>query len=300
MKTYDETFERVMAERDSYMLKRKKTIKCAALGSTALVAVALCVFTATRAGNTGMINKKSADNNSEAAIVSDDSKYTVPELLSQEITSYFNLDRDTERTEENGTHKAKDESTTLPATVKQDKDGDYDSLEETATAAPATSTRADSNANITTTRPATEKAIIEAETAVSSEYKYHINSGKYKNYVAGKVIDKDKVGEKAGSVTVTAGWEGPGAVAEGNTAKETLSADVYYIKGVSDDVAVCLKFKDKGDALTTTHYYVVINPEADSSAVSDYVIGGSAPSTVQTPANGDYVIETTKGYTVME
>ncbi len=300
MKTYDETFERVMAERDSYMLKRKKTIKCAALGSTALVAVALCVFTATRAGNTGMINKKPADNYSEAAIVSDDSEYTVPELLSQEITSYFNLDRDTERTEENVTLKAKDESTTFPATLKQDKNGDYDSLGETATAAPATSTRADSNANITTTGPATAKAVTEAETAVSSEYKYHISSGKYKNYVAGKVIDKDKVGEKAGSVTVTAGWEGPGAVAEGNAAKETLSADVYYIKGVSDDVAVCLKFKDKGDALTTTHYYVVINPEADSSAVSDYVIGGSAPSTVQTPANGDYVIETTKGYTVME
>ena len=299
MKTYDETFERVMAERDSYMLKRKKTIKCVALSSTALVAVALCVFTATRAGNTGMINKKSADEYSEAAIVSDDSEYTVPELLSQEITSYFNFDRDTERTEENGTLKAKDETTTLPATVKQDKNGDYDSLEETATAAPATSARTDSNANITTTRPATANAVTE-ETALHSEYKYHIDSGKYKNYVAGKVIDKDKVGKKAGSVTVTAGWEGPGAVAEGNTAKETLSADVYYIKGVPDDVAVCLKFKDKGDSLTTTHYYVVINPEADSSAVSDYVIGGSAPSTAQTPANGDYVIETTKGYTVME
>ena len=254
MKTYDETFERVMAERDSYMLKRKKTIKCAVLSSTALVAVALCVFTAIRAGNTGMINKKSADNYSEAAIVSDDYEYTIPELLSQEITSYFNLDRDTERTEEDGTLKAKDESTTLPATVKQDKDGDYDSLEETATAAPATSARTDSNANITTTRPATANAVTE-ETALHSEYKYHINSGKYKNYVAGKVIEKEKVGEKVGSVTVTAGWEGPGAVAEGNTAKETLSADVYYIKGVSDDVAVCLKFKDKGDSLTTTHYY---------------------------------------------
>lgn len=300
MKTYDETFERVMAERDSYMLKRKKTIKCAVLSSTALVAVALCVFTAIRAGNTGMINKKSADDYSEAAIVSDDYEYTIPELLSQEITSYFNLDRDTERTEEDGTLKAKDESTTLPATVKQDKDGDYDSLEETATAAPATSARTDSNANITTTRPATANAVTE-ETALHSEYKYHINSGKYKNYVAGKVIEKEKVGEKVGSVTVTAGWEGPGAVAEGNTAKETLSADVYYIKGVSDDVAVCLKFKNKGDSLTTTHYYVVINPEADYTPVREYVIGASNPQIQDPDCGGDeFVTETTKGYTVME
>ena len=115
------------------------------------------------------------------------------------------------------------------------------------------------------------------ETAASMHYTYYINSGKYRNYCPGKVIEKDKVGEKIGSVTVTGYWEGFGAVSENKTHKETLSADVYKIKGVSDDVAVCLKFNDKGDAITTNHYYVVINPDADYSPVRDYVIGaGSA------------------------
>ena len=120
-------------------------------------------------------------------------------------------------------------------------------------------------------------------------YTYCINSGKYKDYCPGKVIDKEMVGEKIGSVTVTGYWEGFGAVSENKTQKETLSADMYYIKGVSDDVAVCLKFKDKGDALTTDHYYVVINPKADYTPVRDYCI--TVPETQI--AEGEYVTGTT-------
>ncbi|MBR3437968.1 MAG: hypothetical protein IKH13_00485, partial [Clostridia bacterium] len=218
MKTYDETFERVMAERDSYMLKRKKTIKCAALSSTALVAVALCVFTATRAGNTGMINKKSADNNSEAAMVSDNSEYTVPELLSQEITSYFGV--------EDTTHISEEYTASVQQAADPDAKSQYDSLNETQTAADLCAGVPSKNSGATTTTrgetiPATSKAIVE-ESALCSVYKYHINSGKYKNYIAGKVIEKEKVGEKIGSVTVTGGWQGTGNA----TTKETLSADV--------------------------------------------------------------------------
>ena len=131
---------------------------------------------------------------------------------------------------------------------------------------------------------------------LDSRFNFNVSKQEYFK----SAIEKEKVGEKIGSVTVTGYWEGFGAVSENKTQKETLSADVYSIKGVSDDVAVCLKFRDKGDALTTDHYYVVINPKADYSPVREYVIGGSVPVTAQTPANGDYVIETTKGYTVME
>ena len=67
------------------------------------------------------------------------------------------------------------------------------------------------------------------------------------------MIDEDQVGEKIGAVTVTGGWKVFGKI----NSRETLSADVYCIKGVSDDVAVCVKFNDKSDALTTTHSYVV-------------------------------------------
>ncbi len=138
---------------------------------------------------------------------------------------------------------------------------------------------------------AAETTTAAPETAPSMNYTYVINSGKYKDYCPGKVIEKDKVGEKTGSVTVTGYWEGFGAAAENKTQKETLSAYVYQIKGVPDSVAVCLKFNDKGDALTTNHYYVVINPKADYSVVREYAIAGRMPST-SAPDNTDKNVPT--------
>lgn len=151
---------------------------------------------------------------------------------------------------------------------------------------------------------ASTTAVTRDETGPSMHYTYYINSGRYKNYCPGKVIEKDKVGEKIGSVTVTGYWEGFGAQAENKTQKETLSADIYSIKGVSDSVAVCLKFNDKGDALTTNHYYVVINPDADSSPVSQYIIGGKAQETTRPSDNSsDYVVgytQSSAAYTIPE
>ena len=151
---------------------------------------------------------------------------------------------------------------------------------------------------------ASTTAVTRDETGPSMHYTYYINSGRYKNYCPGKVIEKDKVGEKIGSVTVTGYWEGFGAQAENKTQKETLSADVYGIKGVSDSVAVCLKFNDKGDALTTNHYYVVINPDADSSPVSQYIIGGKPQESTRPSDNSsDYVVgytQSSAAYTIPE
>ena len=50
------------------------------------------------------------------------------------------------------------------------------------------------------------------------------------------------------------------------------------INGVSSDVAVALKFLDKGEAVTTTHYYVILNPNADLSIVEEYIITPIVPN----------------------
>ncbi len=53
---------------------------------------------------------------------------------------------------------------------------------------------------------------------------------------------------------------------------EKLRGEIYSITGISNDVAVALKFLDKGEAVTTTHYYVILNPGADLTPVAEYII----------------------------
>ena len=287
MKTYDETFERVMAERDSYMRRRKEKIKNTAVGGFALACVAFSVFAIVKAKSNSIPAYEKAEDQivAETASATDENGdvfyYTIEDDSAYAVTL--------SRSETLESREEKAENTTF----SEETAGKTVENSETGKSSDTDSVRADTTVKTddATVKPATTTAV--PETVVSMNYTYYINSGKYKNYCPGKVIEKDKVGEKIGSVTVTGYWEGFGAVSENKTQKETLSADAYYIKGVSDDVAVCLKFKDKGDALTTNHYYVVINPKADYSPVIEYVIGGSAPVTSRTPANGDYVTETT-------
>ncbi len=117
--------------------------------------------------------------------------------------------------------------------------------------------------------------------AVSTEnkyergYFYHVDEGAFSTYVGGKVIPEEKLGSKVEDVSVTAGWRD----AEGEwLSSENLRGEVYLIDGVSSDVAVALKFLDKGEAVTTTHYYVILNPNADWSAVEEYVIAPIVPN----------------------
>ena len=44
-------------------------------------------------------------------------------------------------------------------------------------------------------------------------------------------------------------------------------------------MAVAIKFLDKGDGVTDTHYYVIMNPEADLSVVEEYIIDSITPNT---------------------
>ena len=114
-----------------------------------------------------------------------------------------------------------------------------------------------------------------AEGNLEKYYDYVINNGAFATYINGKVIDANKVGSKLESVTVTGGWKNE---AGEWISTEALNAEVYAIEGVSDDVAVALKFIDQGEAVTTTHYYVIMNPAADLTPVQDYIIAPIVPN----------------------
>ena len=109
-----------------------------------------------------------------------------------------------------------------------------------------------------------------------SGYFYQINEGAYSTYVGGKVIAEDKLGNKISDANLTAGWKNDKG--EWTSETETLRGEVYTINGVSNDVAVALKFIDKGEAVTTTHYYVIMNPNADLTPVKDYIIAPIVPN----------------------
>ncbi len=108
------------------------------------------------------------------------------------------------------------------------------------------------------------------ETSWVDSYVYEIEEGEYSEYFAGKVIEKSKVGDKVADVTLVAGWK---TVSDGEWAtQEKLHGEIFLINGVEKDIAVALRFIDKGEAVTTTHYYVMMNPNADLSAVEEYII----------------------------
>ena len=127
---------------------------------------------------------------------------------------------------------------------------------------------------------------IDDEYQYESGYFYQINEGAYSTYVGGKVIAEDKIGNKIADVNLTAGWKDDKG--EWKSETEALRGEVYTINGVSNDVAVALKFIDKGEAVTTTHYYVIMNPNADLTPVKDYII---APITPNNPGDEGAVNE---------
>ena len=116
---------------------------------------------------------------------------------------------------------------------------------------------------------------VSSENMYERRYFYRIDEGAFSTYVGGKVIAEGKLGGKVEDVSVTAGWRN--AAGEW-LSHESLRGEVYLIDGVSSDVAVALKFLDQGEAVTTMHYYVILNPDADMSAVEEYVIAPIAPN----------------------
>lgn len=116
---------------------------------------------------------------------------------------------------------------------------------------------------------------VSAEINYERGYFYHVDEGAFSTYVGGKVISEEKLGSKVEDVSVTAGSKN--AAGEW-ISTENLRGEIYLIDGVASDVAVALKFLDKGEAVTTTHYYVILNPNADLSVVEEYVIAPIVPN----------------------
>ncbi len=98
------------------------------------------------------------------------------------------------------------------------------------------------------------------EIMLEKYYDYRINSGAFASYIGGNVIAEDRIGGKLEDVSVTAGWKN---AAHQWLSVETLNAEIYAIEGVERNVAVALRFIDKGEAVTTTHYYVILHPNAE-------------------------------------
>lgn len=184
-----------------------------------------------------------------------------------------------------------DNGTTTSPTVTQDTTR-INNAEPTTSGGNDNTTLQSPNAN--TTQPVTGN-----EAAFSKSYVYNVSDGEFLTYISGKVIAEEKTGNKIDDVSISAGWKN--SFGEWLTT-ETLRAEVYLINGISKDVAVALKFIDKGDALTTTHYYVIMNPNADLTVVQDYVIASIEPNNtgnevvgevVENELAGEYVVEYT-------
>ena len=129
----------------------------------------------------------------------------------------------------------------------------------------------DNSPVITPTNPSDEGAVNEGEISegkLEKYYDYGIDKGAFATYINGKVIDAEKVGTKLEAVTVTGGWKNESGEW---ISTEALNAEVYEITGIDSGIAVALKFIDQGEAVTTTHYYVMMNPDADLSIVKEYV-----------------------------
>ncbi len=181
-----------------------------------------------------------------------DGNTTLP-VVSGDNTTINNSESATPTTNDNG-------ATTTPV-VNQD-------TTHINNAEPTTSGGND-NTTTATNNDSTTQPAIGNESAFSETYVYYVSDGKFSTYVSGKVISEDKIDYKIADVSVAAGWKNS---FDEQLTTETLRAEVYLIKGISKDVAVALKFIDKGDALTTKHYYVIMNPDADLTSVKEYLI----------------------------
>ncbi len=104
----------------------------------------------------------------------------------------------------------------------------------------------------------------------AENYIYTVNEGQFSKYIGGKVIDEENIEDKIDDVTLTAGWKNANETEW--LSQETLCGEVYSIKNVAVDIAIALKFIDKGEAITTDHYYILMNSNADLSAVKEYII----------------------------
>lgn len=95
-----------------------------------------------------------------------------------------------------------------------------------------------------------------------------ITEGKYASYEAGHVIDAFCVGARLDTVTVKTYWYFVPQKTERDVTY--IGGEVYEIKDVSPDAAVCVRYTEKGVANTTTHYYIYTNPMWRGASLEEF------------------------------
>nr|MBQ6241892.1 hypothetical protein [Lachnospiraceae bacterium] len=115
----------------------------------------------------------------------------------------------------------------------------------------------------------------EPEAMLAEEYRARIAEGPYASWLPVAVCAENRVGEKIGDTVVKAAWTYVGldgtVLREPEEEKiETLRAEVYSLRNISPETAVCLKYLDRGDALTLTHYYTFLDPAAAFAGPAEF------------------------------
>ena len=98
--------------------------------------------------------------------------------------------------------------------------------------------------------------------SIVSRYWAHLKDA-YQSYIPSRVCTEDHLGDLLLETEASAYWENNSSgefVRESE--EEILRTRIYACKGIDPERAVILQFLDKGEALTTDHYYVYLNPEA--------------------------------------
>ena len=110
-------------------------------------------------------------------------------------------------------------------------------------------------------------------------YHVEIPEGPFAGYQSSYVCDDALVGEKLGEVSVQGAWvriayefraESGKTEASKTPASdpETLRAEVFCIRGIAPETAVCLKYLDKSEAISTEHSISFLNPAAEFPMLS--------------------------------
>ncbi len=122
------------------------------------------------------------------------------------------------------------------------------------------------------------------DSSFESSYQVTIREAPYAAYQSTYVCDPALAGEKLGEVTVLGGWYqvqyGPDGKARTENGPEgggeILRAEVFGIRGVSPDTAVCLKYLDRSEALTADRYYSFLNPDKAFGTFADFFASTAA------------------------
>lgn len=119
-------------------------------------------------------------------------------------------------------------------------------------------------------------------------YHVEIPDGPFAGYQSSYVCDDVLAGEKLGDVSVQGAWYRIAYEFRADSGKtelskepagspETLRAEVFAIRGVAPETAVCLKYLDKSDAVSTEHYISFLNPAAEFPTLSVLFEAAQAP-----------------------